>query len=301
MRSRRHAGLSLGLMLLAVASVLMALSASGCKYEVISSSSTWDWIVNNPQLTVDEGGGATFSPGRGPGPNQAAAPRAWSVLLAGYEGEFRYANAEMLVQRIAETEALDEMWISDAGGTARVYTGRFRDVRDVRARERLATARALLIGEEAIFANATLEPLTDLDQNAQVPGGADPWDVSQYSGRYTLQIGYYDGAYTSEGGREIAAEEAVDRLRERGEPAFYYHGPNRSLVCVGLFDEVEAFSTLDDPNSSRHAQVRAYSEAVRVLRDRHPHHFANGRYEQRRQDDMELGRQPTQLIGPVGG
>ncbi len=84
---------------------------------------------------------------------------------------------------------------------------------------------------------------------------------------YSLQIGVYEAEQdtTAEQARRLA-EEAVMQLRAQGEMAFYYHGPNRSMVCVGAF-----------PSAAVDAATGFYSADVRALQHRFPYNSFNGR------------------------
>ena len=63
---------------------------------------------------------------------------------------------------------------------------------------------------------------------------------------YTLQIAVYGRPDNTDATKEDlaqfrkSAEEAVVQLRREGEQAYYYHGPNRSMVTVGIFSEDDA-------------------------------------------------------------
>src|SRR5690606_17423075 len=80
-------------------------------------------------------------------------------------------------------------------------------------------------------------------------GDPDPGAIPQYhlsrariefgaQSRYTLQIAVYESNNPAEARR--AAEQAAAQLRADGEPAFYYHGPSRSMVTLGAFTAAEA-------------------------------------------------------------
>ncbi len=87
-------------------------------------------------------------------------------------------------------------------------------------------------------------------------------------GAYTLQVGYYDANFGND--FRQAAEKAAKVLRDDGQQAYYYHGPNVSLVTIGVFG-ADAVAT--DPNSGQ----TVYGAEVIELRTQFPHHMANGR------------------------
>jgi hypothetical protein len=70
-----------------------------------------------------------------------------------------------------------------------------------------------------------------------------------------------------------AAEGAVKALREQGDQAFYFHGPERSMVTVGLFPTAE-------------------DAAIRAIQKRFPSHMINGQ--------LTTNAKSEQLNGPKG-
>jgi hypothetical protein len=90
---------------------------------------------------------------------------------------------------------------------------------------------------------------------------------------YTLQIGLYGRAdYQTPKPEDlakfrVAAEDAVRDLRSRGEMAFYYHAPARSMVTVGVFGERDFDSTVRPPYQS---------PALKAVRERFPNNLLNG-------------------------
>ena len=90
---------------------------------------------------------------------------------------------------------------------------------------------------------------------------------------YTLQIGVYGREdYQTPDAEDLAAfrrtaEEAVRDLRGKGELAFYYHAPARSMVTIGVFGERDF-----DPSTRPATQ----SPALKALRERYPNNLLNG-------------------------
>jgi hypothetical protein len=90
---------------------------------------------------------------------------------------------------------------------------------------------------------------------------------------YTLQIGAYgrgDLGKPTPGELRIfraEAEKAARQLRAEGEEAFYYHGPNMSMVTVGVLGE-------DDHDGSTQPPIE--SIRLRQLRQKFPYNMLNG-------------------------
>jgi hypothetical protein len=124
-------------------------------------------------------------------------------------------------------------------------------------------------GPSADGANAGSAP-----DGAAQPRSVSAFDLSRVRGQYgkaaivTLQVGVYErtdsGQVTAADLAEIrkAAEDAVAKLRAEGDPAYFLHGPRRSMVTIGVFPEEEV-------TQKRSAEAAA-------LKKKHPHNLLNG-------------------------
>ncbi len=188
----------------------------------------------------------------------------YAILLRSFEGEDRIRDAKALLLRLQRESRWSDVWIEPRKDTALVLRGRYPlpDVDD--AQRTLQASRNLMLDGAQAFADAQIISLGGPDPTAQT-GAAHPHDVSQFVGMYTLQIGFYDEAF-GETFRK-AAEEAAQVLRTEGEQAYYYHGPNRSLITLGLFT---------DDDFVMENKATAYGPRMRALQERYPYNLANG-------------------------
>ena len=124
----------------------------------------------------------------------------------------------------------------------------------------------------------------------------DPLDLYQFAGDdlMTLQIGYYDEQY-GEDFRE-AAELAAKELREQGDQAFYYHGPNRSLLTVGLFGQEDLVQHTTPGQDGRIFVQTQYSQRVVELQKKYPHNLGNGLTLLQKQGGKDIGAQLSSLV-----
>ncbi|MFA9476842.1 hypothetical protein ACERK3_00915 [Phycisphaerales bacterium AB-hyl4] len=207
-----------------------------------------------------------------PPPDQAGGPRGgmWTIPLERFTGRDRQAHAQSMLTRLQQQAGLRSLWIEDVDGTATLYRGRFADPSAEEARQALHHSRRIRLDDGQPFSDVRLVNLAGGGE----PRITDPHDLRQYPGFYTLQVGYFDGEY--DGDFRAAAEDAAHRLREDDHDAYFYHGPHRSLVTVGLFSYEEAFVTADDPTAAQ-AQVDAYAPTIRELQRNFPHNRGNGR------------------------
>jgi hypothetical protein len=77
-------------------------------------------------------------------------------------------------------------------------------------------------------------------------------------------------------------------MRRQGEQAFYFHGPLRSMVTVGLFgiDEYDL------------RQLRLRSPAIARLMERFPHNLVNGAgVKRKRAGQAEAVMDPSFVVG----
>ncbi|MCC5824178.1 MAG: hypothetical protein LAT64_04215 [Phycisphaerales bacterium] len=154
--------------------------------------------------------------------------------------------------------------------------GRYDEPGDPEAQAGLRRVRETNVGDVNPFGAAMLIPPTA----ARAGSDADEANLrtvrqrmSRRDAAYTLQIGAYGRPDFSRPTEEELrvfrreAEQAVRQLRAEGETAFYYHGPNMSMVTIGVFSETDHDGSTQPPIES----IR-----LRQIRQKHPHNLLNG-------------------------
>jgi hypothetical protein len=224
-------------------------------------------------------GGASGGGGGGQAPARGAD---WAIQLANFTGSDRQRKAKALSRKLNRETNLAGLWQTERKGTTTVYLGKFRRAQSPAAQNALRRVRGLKLEGKNLFADANLVALDQ--QGRQIK---DEQNLKAHSGKYSLQVAYYDEKW--DGDRRKVAEQQVKAFRKEFDvPAYYYHGPHRSMVTLGLFNEKEAFEMRPDPISPGKTTVRAYSKRVNKLRHRFPHNFANkDQLVQRFQSDKE--------------
>lgn len=210
-----------------------------------------------------------------PGEAGTAATNGWSIVIVAFRGPTQDADALAGLSRVRTVGNLPAAYLEKRGETTVIALGRYSGPNDPRAQADLDRVRALQVEGQRPFAAAVLAP----PPGAAAPGAYPEFDlrnVRRLQGDwalYTLQVGVYSretgGPPSPEELAEFrkAAEAAVVQLRHEGHQAFYYHGPNRSMVTVGLFGKDDF-----DP------QVPGVSSAaLRQMREAFPHNLLNGR------------------------
>ena len=251
---------------------LLTGSLPGCTWEERRGASTWDAVqqqLGDPKPDAKGASGEVLASNRD----------AVSVAVKSFSGNDRRGRAEALVKDL-RARSIADVWVEERADEAVVYYGRFSGSDDPRARQALRQVRAVKIGDDEPYREAQLVALDPASRRAW-----DPLDARQHTGYFTLQIGFYN----SEFGEKFrqAAENAAHALRDDGEEAYYYHGPHRSLVTLGLF-------TYDD--FVRENSVERYGPKIIELQEEYPHNLANGRTLQEKVGGQSIGAQPSFLV-----
>ena len=238
--------------------VSIALLSAGCEMERrVVKRSAWDRMF---MQTEWYDGPRDANDANASDPNN----RGYAIELGRYSGAEAFHGVHGLMQTARRDAGLANLWYASTGRETTVYLGRFKDEDSREAKHALRQVREAEVDGEPLFKNAKIVKLTTARGDA-----LDPRDLRTLKGRglYTLQIGYYDTDYGPDFRR--AAEVAVDVLRDQGKKAFYYHGPNRSMVLLNAWSRNEAFTL--------QGQVDRYSNAVRAVQENYPYNVPNGR------------------------
>ncbi|MFP4144980.1 MAG: hypothetical protein ACOCTI_07115 [Phycisphaeraceae bacterium] len=216
----------------------------------------------------------------------AASEQMWAIHLASFDGKDRGEKATTFVRRLREECGADG-WVREIGEEVHVYRGPFMQRRSDTARAALRETRSLSVPGFGRLRDAEMTAVPDTETEAE-----SPWDLSNYHNLYTLQIGFYDDNY--QGSRWKAAEEAVRVLREEGHEAYFYHGPVRSMVTIGLFDYDESHDPQPAPYDPQ-VRIDGPSETIRQLQEEFPYNLANGRTMIQKKNGKVLGKVPSAL------
>ena len=191
----------------------------------------------------------------------------WTIVLAAFSGPDARRQALAAADNLrAAAPSLGSVRVQDRGRGAAIVSGSYRSPGDADAQRDLARIRAVTINNGTPFASAFLAPPT----GAPDPGATPQYHLSRAfiefgsQSRYTLQIAVYESPNPAEARR--AAEQAATQLRSEGEPAFYYHGPSRSMVTLGAFTAAEAGLDTGLPGP-----------ILAEFQRRHPYNVFNGR------------------------
>jgi hypothetical protein len=202
----------------------------------------------------------------------------FTILLATVPPALR-DRPEVMIAQVGEMLGTTQARLLPGEGDrpARIVFGSYNDPASPRAQSDLKRVRETVRDGARPFGGAVMVPEAVHAPSDERLARFDLRRARKQHGSefvYTLQI----GVYAREDNRRPsapdlaafrgAAEEAVERLRREGEQAFFYHGPNGSMVTVGLFNDGDLDASVVPPlESSRLKEIRA----------RHPHNLLNGR------------------------
>lgn len=252
----RRSPRSARLVLASAALVLLALA--GCEPRVVVVRDGWGGFKQIADRKPD----AVLNP------DHPDSRQVWTIELERFAGPDRLAKAEALADRLRHEAGLSDVRIEDRSGFAVVSVGRVYDPGTSAAQSLLASVHKARLDGITPYVAAGFVPT--------VRGGTqvfDPLNLKQFPGMFTLQIGYYDRQFGQD--FRAAAETAARTLRKEGDEAYFYHGPHRSLITVGLFDRASAFVRVENPLSPG-TLVESYSPAVREIQKKYPYNLGNG-------------------------
>lgn len=250
----------------------LALFTAGCEMETRIIRSSWDNFPSDPKPSQSRDPEAYRDPAGGQG---------WAIQVINIEGNDRHGRAQVMVQQLRNEASLADLWMEDMDNVVSIYHGRFAYASDPAIRPALAKIQAIKIDGSKPFAECQLVPLVG---DGRVI--ADPFDLRQFIGYYSLQIGFYDSNF--DGDFRAAAEQAVRALREDGVDAYYYHGPYRSIIAIGVFSYDQAFISAGTHDT--------YAPRIRMLQEQFPFNLGNGVTLMQKAGRHDLGEQKSSLI-----
>ncbi|MCC6676018.1 MAG: hypothetical protein IT436_02635 [Phycisphaerales bacterium] len=209
---------------------------------------------------------------KGPSAGTPASRTDWTIMVGAYTGPDQARQArttQAVVQSLGFSDAFTEV----RGKTTIVGLARYPEPGDPRAQEDLARIREFIVDGQRPYARAMMVP-----PEVNAGGAMSELDLRSAKDKYgrraifTLQVGVYsrpDAQEPTQGDLaqfRKAAEEAAARLRREGDEAFFFHGPFRSMVTVGVFDYSDSDKGAGKPESQRLVEARK----------KHPYNLLNG-------------------------
>ncbi|MBX3385666.1 MAG: hypothetical protein KF768_03765 [Phycisphaeraceae bacterium] len=219
----------------------------------------------------------------------------WSIAVMSLRGPERDEAAPIALARIRAEGRLPEAFAERRSSATIIAVGKFDSPDDPQAQRELRRIQEILVNGVPAYSFAFLCP-----PEAEPKFGAHPeYNLLRAKETFgsaaiqTLQVGVYardDLKNPTE--KDLAevrrlAESAAVKLRQEGELAFYYHGPRRSMVTIGVFDISDFDPQIPGYNSPR----------LVAAKRRHPHNLYNGQgIRERNPQDGTSRLQPSTLV-----
>jgi len=288
---------------------LVALAGSllpqvGCSASGSGTSNTSAAHDQNKSLAeLSEEAPAVF--GTAPRTSAASAGAAWSIIIAAI-AETEPEIAKWSLEQVQTVGGLPGAFLERRGKRLVVSYGQYSSPGSAEAQRDLAKVRGLEVEGGFPFGGAMLAP-PPIESLGSFPEFDLAGVKDQPGGRramYTLQVGIYgrgDGKDVTPAQLaefRAAAEKAVIELRRQGDEAFYYHGPARSTVTVGLFGDKDYVFTRTTREGSVSTTAPRESFQLTELRKRHPYNLLNGKGIRTKARDGKATMQPS-LVVPI--
>ncbi|MBL8991403.1 MAG: hypothetical protein JNJ48_07475 [Phycisphaerae bacterium] len=238
----------------------------------------WSGSMPLAQPGFDPGDAKKLFPkdGRKPGApgapaDQPAEAGVWTIVLVAFRGPDADDLARQGLEKVQRLTPLKDAFIEKRSRSTIVAVGRFSDPEAKATQAELNRVRSIEAEGGKPFASAFLCP----PERAASLGSRPEYNLLNAreefgkNAKYTLQVGAYGPANPRAAATPAeraearkAAEQAAEQLRRDGELAFYYHGPNLSMVTIGVFGD-EALERFEPPD-------------LAALRQRFPNSLYNG-------------------------
>jgi len=232
------------------------------------------------QPTLKEQGREIFKPSGLKSPTDAKGTKTpagkddWTIVIAAFRGERAAEEANIGLARSHTEGGIPDSYLQQRGPAVVLVYGHYTGPDDKQAKQDIERLQGMVINGINPYAFAYLMPPASTAQ----AGVIKEYDLRRAkdlygkSAVYTLQVGWYGRedlkSPTEDDLKDArrAAEEGASRLRSEGELAFFFHGPHRSMVTVGVFDTTDF-----DPQTPTLQSAR-----LKETRKKHPYNLYNG-------------------------
>src|SRR3954469_21725660 len=249
-----------------VVALALSLGAASCAKQAPADSSR--------QAQLEKTGAADAKPQAAKSSTGATAPQAppapsipagaeWTILCTTVPSTMHIQQSTQLRDQLIKSTGMRDWYVVHGANDSTLYYGFFKSL-DKNAKAARAKIDALTDAHGARpFSSAIIVELTPPD-----PEAPPQWDLvnAPRGMAWSVQIAAYEGSPQ----RKKFAVHAVREARVQGVPAYYYHGPSISSVCVGAWPDPavrgDAEPAYNDPNKKRSLeQIMAQQPADLVV------------------------------------
>lgn len=157
----------------------------------------------------------------------------WTIYCDQVDGPGHIENAGILKSRLIALSGMPDWYVVHDDKESMLYYGYYRALDIPGERARAEQDRLKIAGLTDRVGNRVIRGGVLVPVNAPDPQAPADWNLlnAPKNAYWTMEIATFSGNQK----RKEAAVQAVRELRDKGEPAFYYHGPSSSSVCVGAW------------------------------------------------------------------
>jgi hypothetical protein len=243
-----------------VLSVILAALMGACG-QASKTEQDRDWS-DEGRLVFADGAGS----GGAGGEAGAGARVGGGILLETFSGAGHVERARQRRDQIARALGRQDVYAQMRSRGSVVVLGSYEGPNDARAQRDLKAVQSVTVAGRRPYERSYLSP--------PPPPPTDVGDLPELNlisarrlagseALYTLQVAVFEDRNRERAKR--GAERYALSLRQQGEMAFYYHGPTKSMVTLGIFGD-RAYD----------AQAQQVSLEVQALQRRFPLNLLNG-------------------------
>jgi hypothetical protein len=171
----------------------------------------------------------------------------YTIFCTRIEGDMHVQQANRIKSDLIAGTGMKDWYVIHGDAESILYYGFYRtitDANDPGEMQRAQNDRRKIDGMIDKMGDQPFRGALFVGLDAPDPDAPPQWNLVNAEGAYSLQI----AVYKDNPQRKQAAVETVKAAREQGVEAYYYHGENASLVCIGAWPESAV--RINDANSA---------------------------------------------------
>jgi len=157
----------------------------------------------------------------------------WTILCESVDGPAHVQDAAILKTRLIQASGMPDWYVIHSDKDSTIYYGYYRTFDNPAEKKRAEQDRDAVATLTDRLGNRLIRGGVFVAVNAPDPVSPPDWNLlnAPKNAYWSMEIATFSGNPK----RKEAAVQMVREMRERGEPAYYYHGPSSSSVCVGAW------------------------------------------------------------------
>jgi len=157
----------------------------------------------------------------------------WTILCDSVAGPGHVENAGILKSRLVQFSGMSDWYVIHSDNESTIYYGYYRSLDIPAEKTRAERDRAKIATLTDRVGNRLVRGGVLVPANAPDPAAPPEWSLlnTPKNAYWTMEI----ATFANNERRKDAAVQMVRELREKDEPAYYYHGPSSSSVCIGAW------------------------------------------------------------------